>query len=82
MKKASNKKRDRDMLKEYDFSKGVRGKFTHRYAEGSNVVVLPPDLAQAFPSAEAVHDALRNLVSLAQRTAKKPPRKRKTNRST
>ncbi len=80
MKKASNKKSDRDMLKEYDFSKGVRGKYAQRYAEGSNVVVLPPDLAQAFPTSEAVTDALRGLVSLAQKAATKPPRQRLTNR--
>ncbi len=73
MKKASSKKSDRDMLKEYDFSQGVRGKYAQRYAQGSNVVVLPPDLAQAFPTAEAVHDALRGLVSLAQKAATKPP---------
>ncbi len=69
MKKASNKKSDRDMLKEYDFSKGAGGKYAQRYAEGSNVVVLPPDLAQAFPTSEAVTDALRGLVSLAQKAA-------------
>ncbi len=69
MKKASNKKSDRDMLKEYDFSKGVRGKYAQRYAEGSNVVVLPPDLVQAFPTSEAVTEALRGLVSLAQKAA-------------
>jgi len=59
MKKASNKKSDPDMRNEYDFSKGVRGKYAQRYAEGSNAVVLPPDLAKAFPTAEAVHEALR-----------------------
>ncbi len=80
MKKASKRKSNRDMLKEYDFSKGVRGKYAQRYAEGSNVVVLPPDLAQAFPTAKAVHDALRGLVSLAQKARTKPPRKRLTNR--
>lgn len=69
MKKASNKNADPDMLEEYDFSKGVRGKYAQRYAEGSNVVVLPPDLAEAFPTPEAVHNALRGLVSLAQKTA-------------
>jgi len=73
MNKASNKKSDRDILKEYDFSKGDRGKHAQRYAEGSNVVVLPPDLAQAFPTSEAVHDALRGLVSLAQKAATNPP---------
>ena len=69
MKKASNKKSNQDMLKEYDFSKGVRGKYARAFAEGSNVVVLPPDLAQAFPTAEAVTEALRGLVSLAQKAA-------------
>jgi hypothetical protein len=78
MKKASNKTNDQDMLKEYDFSKGVRGKYAQRYAEGSNVIVLPPDLAKAFPTAEAVHEALRGLVSLAQKTATKTPPKRPT----
>jgi hypothetical protein len=56
------------MLEEYDFSQGVRGK----YAEGSNVVVLPPDLARAFPTAESVHAALRGLLALAQKIANAP----------
>ena len=34
---------DSDMLEEYDFSKGVRGKYAKRYAEGTNVVVIEPD---------------------------------------
>jgi hypothetical protein len=81
MKKGATNKCDPDMLKEYDFSEGVRGKYAERYAEGSNVVVLPPDLAQAFPTPEAVHDALRGLLSLADRTAKSSPRKPPTKRS-
>lgn len=81
MKKASNRKSDPNMLKEYDFSKGVRGKYAQRYAEGTNVVVLPPDLAEAFPTAEAVHDALRGLVSLAEKVRKNSPRKRPAGRS-
>ncbi len=36
--------RDPDLLDEYDFSKGVRGKYAKRYAEGTNVVVLAPDV--------------------------------------
>lgn len=78
MKKASSKsqKSDPDMLKEYDFSKGVRGKYARRYAEGTNVVVLPPDLAEAFPTPEAVHEALRDVISLAEKVKKKPSRKR------
>jgi hypothetical protein len=46
MKKISKNK---DMLEEYDFSKGVRGKYTKRYAEGTNVVVIDPDVANIFP---------------------------------
>jgi len=48
-----------DLRKEYDFSKGARGKYSERYAQGSNVVVLDPDVAEAFPTAEKVNEALR-----------------------
>ncbi len=47
------------MREEYDFSGGVRGKYADRFAEGSNVVVLDPDVAAAFTTREAVNDALR-----------------------
>lgn len=56
---------DRDEMRaEYDFSKGVRGKYAARYQEGSNVVVLDPDVAAAFPDAKAVNDALRKAAGL------------------
>lgn len=42
------------MLDEYDFSDGVRGKYAERYARGSNVVMLDPDVAAAFPDERAV----------------------------
>jgi hypothetical protein len=45
---------------EYDFSGGTRGKYAKRYARGTNVVVLEPDVAAAFPTAEAVNAALRD----------------------
>ena len=48
------------MRDEYDFSKGVRGKYAARYAKGSNVVVLDPDVAAEYPTAEAVNEALRH----------------------
>lgn len=48
-----------DLLPEYDFSKGVRGKYASRFAAGSNVIVLDPELARHFPNAQAVNDALR-----------------------
>ena len=62
------------MLKEYDFSKGVRGKYAKRYAKGTNVVVLDPDVAKVFPSAEAVNDALRTLAEIAKKKTKRAAR--------
>ena len=62
MSKPSKKRSDPDMLEEYDFSDGVRGKYAQRYAEGSNIVVLEPDVAAAFPTSEIVNKALRGLV--------------------
>ena len=59
MKKAS---KHEDMLPEYDFSKGVRGKYAKRYHQGSNVIVLDPDVAERFPNSEAVNQALRSLA--------------------
>ena len=49
---------------EYDFSGGERGKYAARYAEGSNVVVLDPDLADVFPNSESVNRALRALAEI------------------
>jgi hypothetical protein len=71
MKKAAKSKRDPDMLDEYDFSSGVRGKYAKRYAEGTNVVVLAPDVAAVFPDAQSVNDALRALVQIARTNGKK-----------
>ncbi len=53
-----------EMLPEYDFSGGVRGKYAKRYHQESNVVVLDPDVAERFPNAEAVNGALRALAGL------------------
>lgn len=57
-----------DMQEEYDFSGGVRGKYAGSYAEGSNVVVLSPDVAEAFPDSRAVNDALRALITIARQS--------------
>ncbi|MEZ4658726.1 MAG: hypothetical protein R2911_14240 [Caldilineaceae bacterium] len=51
-----------------DFGKMVRGKYAARMRESSNVVVLAPDVAEAFPNAEAVNQALRELLNLAKRS--------------
>ena len=49
----------------YDFSAGVRGKYAARYREGTNVVLLEPDVAERFPDAAAVNRALRVLANAA-----------------
>jgi len=59
-----------EMLADYDFSGGVRGKYTKRYARGSNVVRLEPDVAKVFPTAEAVNDSLRALAGILRRRSK------------
>lgn len=54
------------MLAEYDFSEGERGKYAASYAASSNIVVLAPDVAAAFPTSEAVNNALRALIEVAK----------------
>lgn len=50
------------MKDEYDFSKGVRGKYAKLVADGTNVVVLDPEVAKQFPTSEAVNKALRQII--------------------
>jgi hypothetical protein len=47
-------RRDNEMRDHYDFTGGVRGKYARRYAEGTNVVMLDPDVARVFPNRKAV----------------------------
>jgi hypothetical protein len=61
-----------------DFSKGVRGKYYRRMQQGTNVVIIAPDLLDFFPDSESVNEALRGLKKLASRSAKPPQRQRKT----
>ena len=56
-----------NMQAEYDFSRGVRGKYARRYAQGTNVVVLDPDIVRVFPNAEAVNSSLRALAGIIRR---------------
>ena len=51
-----------EMLDEYDFSKAEVGKFAQQYAEGTNIVVLEPDVAKVFPNSAAVNEALRQII--------------------
>jgi len=69
MKTTSSKKRPSDidtMRPEYDFSKAVRGATAARYAQGTNVVLLDPDVAEVFPDTQAVNEALRTFARLAR----------------
>ena len=68
MKKVESEEDD-DLQPEYDFSQmqgGVRGKYVERYRQGTNLVLLDPDVAAAFPDAKAVNDALRLLLQERQ----------------
>lgn len=53
------------MKQEYDFSKGVRGKYFKRYQAGSNIVILDPEIAEIFKDSESVNEALRSLIRAA-----------------
>ena len=74
----SKRKRHSDedtMRPEYDFSKGVRGKHAARYAAGTNVVVLEPDVAAEFRTAEDGNDTLRAVADILRRRQKRTNRK-------
>ena len=74
-----------DMRPEYDFdfSKGERGRYFKRLQkEGSNNIVLEPDIAKAFPNSAAVNDALRSLLSLVHSTSSLTSRPTRTRTKT
>jgi len=50
------------MRDEYDFSQAERGKYARRYADGTNVVALEPDVAKVFPDSESVNASLRKII--------------------
>ncbi|AFY94836.1 hypothetical protein [Chamaesiphon minutus] len=59
-----------ELQPEYDFTQlegGVRGKYVDRYRAGTNLVRLDPDVAKSFPTENAVNEALRLLMQIAQR---------------
>ena len=68
MKKTNNTE---EMRPEYDFSHGVRGKYAKKYEQGSNIVLLDPDVAKLFPDSKTVNDTLRMLVKVARQKVKK-----------
>lgn len=60
---------DPDMLGEYDFAHGRRGRYAQRYAEGTNVILLDPDVVTEFRDSRQVNDALRELLELRKRAS-------------
>lgn len=72
MKRAKKKHAPDEMRAEYDFSRGVRGKYAGRATRKATVVLLEPDVAQVFKTSESVNSALRALVAIAR------PKKRKS----
>ena len=64
--------KDPDMLEEYDFSKGILGKYAKKYNEGTNVVVIDPDVAKFFPDHDSVNEALRSLTEIIKRQKRTP----------
>ena len=58
------------MLPVYDFTKGVRGKYAKRYAAGTNIIVLSPDVAEVFPDSASVNETLRVLIKIARQKSK------------
>ena len=71
MRKARPKREADEMLPEYDFSGGVRGKYAHRFAEGTIMVVLDPDVAELFPDPKSVNKALRALGQIIRERTRK-----------
>lgn len=73
MKEKSTKKASSDEMRtEYkreDLGVGVRGKYYKAYQEGTNLVLLSPEVAAAFPTEKAVNDALQSLIDIAKRSA-------------
>ncbi len=68
---------DDEMRPEYDFTGAVRGKYYQRYRASSNIVVLDPDVSEAFPNSTAVNQALRLLVAVARKRVGASTRPRK-----
>lgn len=68
MKKVKESDELRTEYKREDLGRGVRGKYLESYQMGTNLVLLSPDVAKVFPTEEAVNDALRSLIQLAQKS--------------
>lgn len=68
MRKVKESDELRPEYKREDLGQGVRGKYLESYQKGTNLVLLSPDVAEVFPTEEAVNEALRSLISLAEKS--------------
>ena len=69
MNRDTNTELNDDLKEEYDFyqlSGGIRGKYVDQYREGTNLVLLEPDVAKIFPDSQSVNEALRALAKIIQ----------------
>ncbi|TAJ80139.1 hypothetical protein EPO44_18855 [bacterium] len=81
MRKVSAKKNADELRSEYDLSRlrgGVRGKYYKRAMAGTNLVLIEPDLAKAFPDTDSVNRALRLLIDAASSAATPSRQQRST----
>ena len=62
---------DKQMLPEYDFAEAAQGKYAKRFQEGTNLILLEPDVRKAFPDSKSVNDALRGLLQIAKSSVNK-----------
>ncbi len=76
MKKTRSKQAAEEMLPEYDFSGGVRGKYAGRFTKDTIMVVLDPDVAEVFPDPKSVNKALRALGHIIRDRGPKTERRR------
>jgi hypothetical protein len=74
-----NSEKTRSEYRREDLGHGIRGKYFEAYRKGTNLALLDPDVAKAFPTDEAVNDALTSLLKLAQKSV--GPTKRSSRRS-
>jgi len=76
MKKETGLDMEDELRPEYDLAEllkgGVRGKYAERYREGTNLVLLTPDVAAAFPDSDAVNKALQLVIQMSKLPAGKP----------
>jgi hypothetical protein len=76
MRKVRSRHESEEMLPEYDFSAGVRGKYASRFGKETMMVVLDPDVAEVFPDPKSVNKALRALGHIIRDRAPKIGRRR------